>query len=54
MTTCSGSISYKRVVKIIYVDFFIFYGQINVFYRSERLLDRFSGKTWIVQNVGKN
>ncbi len=50
----SGNISYKRVDKNIYGSFLISFGQKIVFQASDRLLDKFSGKTWVGQNVGKN
>ncbi len=46
--------SYKRVDKNIYGSFLIFFGQKIVFQASDRLLEKFSGKMWIGQNVGKN
>jgi hypothetical protein len=32
----------------------ISFGQKIVFHASDRLLGKFSGKTWVDQNVGKN
>ncbi len=40
--------------KNIYGDFLISFGQKIVYQASDRLLEKFSGKTWVGQNVGKN
>jgi hypothetical protein len=42
------------VDKNIYGDFLISFGQKIVYQASDRLLEKFSGKTWVGQNVGKN